>query len=71
MYPITIPKNLAKKDDLVVITRKEYEEMRARMLPVLQLKGGKAERLDKRVENALRDYRRGKTKRIVSLADLE
>ena len=67
---VTIPKNIAKKDDLVVIPRKEYEKMKARMLPVLEFKGRKAERLDRRVGNALLDYRRGKTRKIESLADL-
>lgn len=33
MATITIPKQLAKGGDLVVIPRKEYEAMRARMVP--------------------------------------
>ena len=70
MNTVTIPKKLAGNDDLVIIPRKEYEQMKARMLPVLELKGKKAESLDRRVKNALRDYRQGKTRKIDSLADL-
>ena len=70
MNPVTIPKKLAGRDDLVVIPRKEYEHMKARMLPVLELKGKKADSLDRRVKNALRDYRQGKTRKIYSLANL-
>ena len=70
MNIVTIPKRVSKGDDLVVIPRKEYERMIAKMLPEVVLKGSKAESLDRRVKNAIRDYQNGKTKRIKSLADL-
>lgn len=70
MNTLTIPKKLAGNDDLVIIPRKEYEYMKARMMPILELKGKKAERIDRRVKNALRDYQQDKTRKIDSLADL-
>lgn len=71
MATITIPKNLIKNNDLVIIPRKEYESMKARMFPVFYLKGKKAEKLDRLVKKGLRDYREGKCKTIKSLADLD
>ena len=70
MNIITIPKRVAKDDDLVIMPRKEYERMKARMFPEVYLSGKKAERLDRRVGNALRIYRQGKTRKIESLAEL-
>ena len=48
MNTTTIPKNLikTKNDDLVVISRKERENMKAKILPVYFLKGAKAKKLD-------------------------
>lgn len=71
MTTITIPKNLIKNNDLIIIPRKEYEEMKARMFPAFYLKGKKAEKLDRLVKNGLKDYREGKCKTIKSLADLD
>ena len=70
MAIITIPKKLLHGDDLIVIPRKEYEEMKSRMIPVIYLKGKSAKRLDKRVMQGLKEYHAGRTKRIRSLADL-
>ncbi|MDP3948983.1 MAG: hypothetical protein Q8Q17_03480 [bacterium] len=66
MSTITIPKNLIKNDDLIVLPRKEYEKMKAHMTPVFFLKGKGARRLDKRVNEALREYREGKTESLES-----
>ncbi len=57
-------------DDLVVIPRQEYEDLKARQIPAVFLKGRSARVLDKRVTNALREYRQGKTKILHSLRDL-
>lgn len=70
MSTITIPKKMTGKEELVVIPRKEYERMKASMFPTVYLTGKKAEKLDKRVEKALRVYRKGRTRKIRSLADL-
>ena len=40
-------------------------------VPVYQLHGKAAERLDTRVREGMREYRAGKTKKIRSLADLD
>lgn len=71
MATITIPKNLTKNDDLVIIPRKEYEELKAQMFPTFYLKGKGAEKLDKLVKEGLKEYQEGKCKTIKSLADLD
>ena len=73
MNAITIPKNLikTKSEDLVVITRKEYESMKAKILPVFFLKGKKARNLDKRVEEALKEHKKGKTEKLESFLEKE
>ena len=71
MNTITIPKNLikTKSEDLVVISRKEYEGMKAKSLPVCFLKGKKARSLDKRVEEALKEHKKGKTEKLESFLE--
>ena len=61
MATITIPKNLIKNDDLIIIPRKEYETMKAQILPTFYLKGKEADKLDKMIESGLREYKRGET----------
>jgi hypothetical protein len=41
-----------------------------RMIPVIYLQGKSAKKLDRRVEQSLREYRAGKTVKIKSVADL-
>jgi hypothetical protein len=67
---IVIPKSLIKEEDLVVMPRKEYEYMKASMIPTSYLKGKKAHNLDDRVNKALKEHKDGKTIRIKSLVDL-
>jgi hypothetical protein len=57
-------------DDMVVIPRQEYEELKASQIPTVFLKGRAAQRLDARVTRSLREYRQGKTKRLYSLRGL-
>jgi len=66
MNTITIPKSLIKNDDLVILPRKEYEKMRTQMIPTFYLQGKNARRLDKRVSEALKDYRNGKVESLQS-----
>jgi len=68
---ITIPKSLAGKDDLVVLSRGEYEQMKSQMVPITYLEGRVARKVDKRVERALKNYNAGETRQISSLADLD
>lgn len=69
MNTITIPKNLIKNDDLVIIPRKEYESMKAQAIPTFYLKGKEAEKLDKLVKDGLREYERGETISATSLKE--
>lgn len=67
--------DIPTNDDLVVIPRKEYEELKdkaanAISFPVVRLRGNAARKLDRRVAAALREYRQGKTKVLHSLRDL-
>lgn len=64
MATITIPKNLIKNDDLIIIPRKEYENMKAQIIPTFYLKGKNAKNLDKRVGEGLREYHKGKTETL-------
>ena len=71
MATITISKSLIKNDDLVIIPRKEYESMKAQMVPTFYLKGKEADKLDKLIREGLKEYQDGKSKTIKSLADLD
>lgn len=64
MTIITIPKKITGKEELVIISRKELERMKAQMMPTIFLKGKAANKLDKRVEQSLKEYRTGKTERL-------
>lgn len=59
MSPITIPKNLAKNDDLVVIPRKEYEELLKTAKKSADHKKHKQE-LDQALAEAMEEVRQGK-----------
>ena len=68
---ITISREeVRKRGGVVILPLREYHKLRAQSVPTYQLTGKEAEALDKLVEEGLRDYRRGKTKKIRSLADL-
>ena len=71
MNTITIPKNLikTKSEDLVVISRKEYEDMKVHMLPTFRLEGKEAAKLDKLVKAGLREYERGEMIKANSLKE--
>ncbi|MBI5400496.1 MAG: hypothetical protein HZB12_00035 [Candidatus Yonathbacteria bacterium] len=71
MNTITIPRGLIKNDDLVVLPRREYESMKARMFPIFFLKGKNAKSLDKRVSGGLTEYRKGKTETLESFLKKE
>jgi len=72
MATITISKTKVKKEGgIVILSLKEYQKLCERAAPTFYLKGKEAEKLDKLVEEGLRDYRKGKCKSIKSLADLD
>ncbi|PIS39602.1 MAG: hypothetical protein COT33_01110 [Candidatus Nealsonbacteria bacterium CG08_land_8_20_14_0_20_38_20] len=66
---IKISKQALKKG-VVILDLKEYERLREETTPTYYLKGKEAEKLDKLVEEGLREYKKGKCRVIKSLADL-
>ncbi|OGZ96599.1 MAG: hypothetical protein A3I44_01385 [Candidatus Sungbacteria bacterium RIFCSPLOWO2_02_FULL_51_17] len=64
MTIITIPPKITGKEELVIISRKELDRMKAQMLPAVFLKGRAANKLDKRVERSVKEHRTGKTERL-------
>jgi len=64
MATLTISKNLIQNDDLIVLPRKEYESMKARMFPVFKLKGKNAKNLNTRVSESMKEYEKGETETL-------
>ena len=72
MSTITISKNdIKKRGPLVVLPIAEYDRLKAAAIPTYQLTGKAARDLDKLVEDGMREYRAGKTRKIKSLAELD
>jgi len=72
MMTITLsPAKVAKQGGVVVLPIKEYQRLLAAAVPTYYLTGKAALRLDKLVEDGLREHREGKTRSIKSLADLD
>lgn len=67
MKAITISKKIFQNDDIVVMPRREYELMKANMVPTLYLKGVSARRLDRRVIQALKAHGTGKSRAVATL----
>jgi hypothetical protein len=57
MNVITIPKKLASSDDLVVISRKEYESLKARVVPEVPMTASEK----KALARARKAFKEGKT----------
>ena len=69
---IEIPAELVEQDGgIVVLSVKEYEKLLARAVPTFYLKGNAATKLDRLVESGLQEHRKGKTRAVRSLADLD
>ena len=62
---------IKKKGGVVILSLREYRKLCERAVPTYYLKGKEAEKLDKLVEEGLREYRKGRCKTIKSLADLD
>lgn len=56
MNIVTIPRKLASSDDLVVISRKEYESLKARIVPVVPMTASERRALAR----ARKDFAAGK-----------
>ena len=70
MATISIPKSKIKKEGgVVVLSLKEYQKLYERAVPTYYLKGKAAERIDRLVEEGLRDYRAGRTISANSLSE--
>ena len=68
---ITIPKKKIKEEGgVVILSLEEYRKLTQEAVPTYYLKGKAAEKLDKLVEDGLKEYRASKTKTLKSLADL-
>lgn len=69
---ITISREaVRKKGGIVILDLKEYQKLRERTVPTYYLKGKEAKKLDRLVEEGLRDHYLRKTRKIKSLRDLE
>lgn len=65
---IAVPKS-ALKQGVVIMDLEEYEKTRAHFVPTYYLAGKHAENLDKEVDEAMREYRAGKTMRAGSIRE--
>ena len=65
------PKLVERRGGIVVLSLREYQRLLARVVPTYYLKGNAATRLDRLVASGLREHRKGKTRAIRSLADLD
>jgi len=70
MTTMTIPKSIFQNDDLVIMPRRHYDLIMANMVPTYYLKGKAARRLDRRVAQAMKEYRTGKLRPIASLREI-
>ncbi len=62
MNTITVTKERVKKEGgVVILSLEQYRKLSERAVPTYYLKGKAAEKLDKLVEQGLKDYREGKT----------
>lgn len=72
MATITLSKaKVQKQKGVVVLPVEEYNRLLAKAVPTVYLTGKAALKLDKLVEDGLREHRAGKTRTIRSLADLD
>ena len=70
MSNITLSKNTIKKG-VVVLPLESYQELLRQVVPTHYLTGSKASKIDKLVQEGLRDLASGRTKKVKSLADLK
>lgn len=70
MTSITLRKDSVERSKgVVILPLKEYHRLLTRAVPTYYLAGRARERLDKLVEEGLREYREGKTIRAGSLKE--
>ena len=72
MSNVAIQKSKIREEGgMVVLPIEEYKKLLMRAMPTFYLSGKAAERADKLVEEGLKEYRAGKTRKIKSLRDLD
>lgn len=64
-------KTVRQQGGMVILPLKEYQKLYERATPVYYLEGKEAKKLDKLVEEGLREYKKGKCKEIKSLTELD
>lgn len=60
-----------RRGGVVILSLEEYQKLHERAVPTYYLKGKEAGELDKLIREGLREYGKGKCKKIKSLADLD
>lgn len=68
---ITLSPQLLKAGGFVILTLAEYQNLKKDTVPTYYLNSQKAEQLDRLVHDGLEAVKKGKTKKIQSLADLD
>ena len=61
-HVLTIPKNLTHGEELIVVTRREYENLQRRLVEIKDALG--------KIRRGERELKQGKTRAIRSLAEL-
>jgi hypothetical protein len=71
MAQITVSKNeVEKQKGVVILPLRQYRELVRGALPTYYLDGKEASKLDRLVNDGLKELKAGKTKKIKTLADL-
>ena len=69
---ISISQSIVNKEGgVVILSLREYQKLCAKAVPTYYLEGKEAEEIDSLVKEGLSEYRKGKCKRIRSLADVD
>lgn len=69
---VTISKAaLNQAGGVVILSVKEYRQLKENTVPVYYLKGKAARQLDNLVDQGLKEYKEGRTRTLKSLVDLE
>jgi hypothetical protein len=65
------PQQVKQRGGVVVLSLREYQRLLARAVPTYYLKGKAATKLDRLIETGLDEQKKGKTRVVRSLADLD
>ena len=62
---------IKKEKGMVILPVAEYEALIRKSIPTIRLYGKEARKLDRLVDEGIKEYARGKTRKIKSLSDLK